>query len=186
MKRLALSVSSIVLILAVLLSSVSVIFLGNYAVKEIRWDKIPFFGTFFVRSMSKPSGIDLSNLEEPYTWALVDMQQIRMEDEWVWINDSEDSSGYHVRYDFYLNPYTKRKLQEYMMENNVAIVRNVYNFESGSSLEEMLEILKFEKLDESYRVHRKEDPSLALGLGFGVPALALWAYWFVHRFRKRI
>ena len=141
-------------------------------IDNIRWDKIPIIKEFVLQIELAPSGFDASGLSEPIRWDQLDKEP----DEW---------NGYG-RW-FSMNPYTKKLLKRYMMENNLGIVPDDWpDFKFRSNLEECLQTFDFVELDESYRVEIKEPIAGEIFVSIsGVTATALYIMFFIILFKKK-
>ena len=111
-------------------------FAGYKSVKNatIRLDKIPVIGAFFLE-LDKPAGFDASACENIITWDQLD-------------NPPADYNAENGPW-FYLNPYTKRLLENYMKENNLGIIPENYpDFHLSADFEECLETFHFVELTD--------------------------------------
>ena len=147
-------------ILSAIIVAISMIGCVYFSAQVIRWDYIPFFGPLFTAGIGKPAAVDLSDMEQPYTWEYLYMRQLSWknedEEQWIPIEEATDAHATKLGLDS-INEYARTLLRRYMQKNNVAIVRKKYEFLTSEGFDDLLEILEFEQLDESYRI---DDPPL--------------------------
>lgn len=116
------------------LSTVSALFWSN--IDKIRWDKVPIIGHFVLQIELAPAAFDGSYLTEPITWEQLD-------------KEPEDWEGNGCGGWFYMNPYTKKLIKNYMKENNLGILPGDWgDLHFRANFEECLEIFKFVSLGE--------------------------------------
>lgn len=106
---------------------IGMIALSIRLISQIRWDKVPVIGPMLVLGPTKYFGI--SAYSEPITWNQLQERP-------------EDYDPYNPWFDF-INGYTIKLLEEYMKNNNLAIVPKEYLLETSNTFEELLEVLEF-------------------------------------------
>ncbi len=116
--------------------TIVILYAGYVSVKNatVRLDKIPLIGWLFL-GVDKPAGFDATVCEGIITWEQIDNPPPAF--------DAENNGW------FYLNPYTKRLLKNYMKENNLGIVPENYpDFHLSADFEECMETFRFVELKE--------------------------------------
>lgn len=106
---------------------------GIYAINNIRWDKIPYFGPIFILGYRQI--IQISPYTKPITWDQLSQEA------------PDDYDPYNYLYKYGINNYSRNMLAEYMRENNLAIVPKEYVLDRSSTFEELLEVFEFMPVD---------------------------------------
>ncbi len=156
------------MILSGLLTVVILINVGS----QIRWDKVPVIKYFVLQINLYPAAFDARYLDEPIKWYQLDREPADFE--------GNGTGGW-----FSINPYTKRLLKNYMRENNLGIVPDVwYDLEITSNFEECLEIFEFVKLGEEERapVSKISVPEILLII-FSILSVTSWILYFIFKYR---
>lgn len=100
----------------------------------IRLDKTPLIGPLLLQ-LDKPAGFDATVCKSIITWEQLDNPPPEF--------DAENNQW------FYLNPYTKWLLKNYMRENNLGIIpANYPNFHLSADFDECLETFRFTELSK--------------------------------------
>ena len=133
----------VIMILSAILLSIIMLFLFCHArgmttnvsyIVEDAVAKVPYLNAF-VYGVDKPMAIDLTDWKEKVTADQLDSLPYGWPEDDLWFN--------------HLNPYTLRKLKEYMKKNNLYIVTKKYlELHSAISIDDAIEMLEFEKLPE--------------------------------------